>query len=63
MEERRVSNTGYRGVSKRERNGKYEASVRFPENRNGKQHKHHVGTFDTLEEAIFQRAQFIASLV
>lgn len=56
------TNTGYTGISKRERSGKYEVQVRFPKNNNGMKYKYQVGTFNTLEEAIKARKEFILNL-
>lgn len=59
----RQTNTGFKGVYQRASTGKFEVAVRFPKNRTGAQHKHQVGVFDTVAEAVDARAQFIAGLI
>lgn len=59
----KTSNTGMKGISQRKRSGKYEASVKFPRNKEGLQHKYHVGTFTDLATAKQQRENFIMSLI
>ena len=51
------SNTGYKGISNR--NNKYYACLSFT---SGKNVKLHLGTYDTVEEAIAARNKFIDSL-
>lgn len=58
----KTTNTGLKGIYQR-KNGKFEASVRFPKNREGQQHKFHVGTFTDLATAKQQREDFIMNLV
>jgi len=60
---RTKTNTSMKGISERKRSGKFEACVRFPKNREGLQHKFHVGTFATLEEAKQKRENFIMDLI
>jgi hypothetical protein len=58
----KTTNTGNKGIYQR-KSGKFEASVRFPKNREGVQHKFHVGTYNDLATAKKQREDFIMSLV
>lgn len=51
------SNTGYKGIYQRSNNGKFEVKVELPN-----KYKQQVGRFNTLEEAIAARVEFIKAL-